>query len=95
MAAPSEPPLRGRTGAAAGLGDGVLADAGTVHHQDLGRPVCETLADENPPRYVGEDPTVASTLKLVSNYLLLTGMPACLRASPPPRQPILTTLSFR
>jgi 3-hydroxyisobutyrate dehydrogenase-like beta-hydroxyacid dehydrogenase len=107
--------VTGPDGAAAGLGDGVLADASTVSprttaqlseavsgrflaspilgspmavlggeatyliggpraHQDLARPVYETLADENHRRYVGEDPTVASTLKLISNYLLLTGI---------------------
>ena len=37
-------------------------------------PVYETLADESHRRYVGEDPTVASTLKLLSNYLLLSGI---------------------
>jgi 3-hydroxyisobutyrate dehydrogenase-like beta-hydroxyacid dehydrogenase len=38
------------------------------------RPAYETLADEDHHRYVGEDPTVASTLKLLSNYLLMTGI---------------------
>jgi 3-hydroxyisobutyrate dehydrogenase-like beta-hydroxyacid dehydrogenase len=107
--------VAGPDGAAASLGDGMLADASTVSpqttaqvskaasgrflaspilgspmavlegeatyliggpraHQDLARPVYETLADENHRRYVGEDPTVASTLKLISNYLLLTGI---------------------
>src|SRR6202012_3376695 len=107
--------VTGPDGAAAGLADGVLADASTVSpqttaqlseaasgrflaspilgspmavmggeatyviggprvHLDLARPVYETLADENHRRYVGEDPTVASTLKLISNYLLMTGI---------------------
>ena len=34
----------------------------------------QTLAEENHRRYVGEDPTMASTLKLISNYLLLAGI---------------------
>jgi 3-hydroxyisobutyrate dehydrogenase-like beta-hydroxyacid dehydrogenase len=38
------------------------------------RPAYETLTDEDHRRYVGEDPTVAATLKLISNYLLLTGI---------------------
>ncbi|MGZ4311730.1 MAG: NAD(P)-dependent oxidoreductase [Solirubrobacteraceae bacterium] len=107
--------VTGPDGAAAGLGDGVLADASTVSPQTtahlskaasgrflaspiLGsptavlrgeatyliggppevygraRPASETLADEDHRRYVGEDPTVASTLKLISNYLLMTGI---------------------
>ena len=107
--------VAGPDGAAASLGDGVLADASTVSpqttaqlgeaasgrflaspilgspmavlggqatyliggpraHCDRVRPVYETLADENHRRYVGDDPTVASTLKLISNYLLLTGI---------------------
>ena len=107
--------VTGPDGAAAGLGDGVLADASTVSpqttahlsdaasgrflaspilgspmavlggeatyliggpraHHDRTRPVYETLADENHRRYVGEDPTVPSTLKLISNYLLLAGI---------------------
>ncbi len=109
------PVVTGPDGAAAGLADGVLADASTVSpqttaqlseaasgrflaspilgsptavlggeatyliggpraHHDLARPVYETLADENHRRYVGEDPTVASTLKLISNYLLMIGI---------------------
>lgn len=105
-------------GAAAGLGDGVLADDSMVSPETtaqlneamwgrflaspiLGspmagpggeatyliggphevraraRPAYETLADDDHHRYVGEDPTVASTLKLLSNYLLMTGI-ACL-----------------
>jgi 3-hydroxyisobutyrate dehydrogenase len=107
--------VTGPNGAAAGLRDGVLADASTVSpqttahlsdaasgqflaspilgspmavlgdeatyliggpraHHDRVRPVYETLADENHRRYVGEDPTVSSTLKLISNYLLLAGI---------------------
>jgi 3-hydroxyisobutyrate dehydrogenase-like beta-hydroxyacid dehydrogenase len=107
--------VTGPDGAAAGLGDGVLADASTVSpqttaqlskaaagrflaspivgspmavlggeatyliggprvHYDRVRPVYETLADENHRRYLGEDLTVAATLKLISNYLLLTGI---------------------
>src|ERR1700754_1876218 len=98
--------VTGPDGAAAGLGDGVLAAASTVSpqttaqlseaasgrflaspilgsptavmggeatyviggprvHLDLARPVYKTLADETHRRYVGEDPTVASTLKLI------------------------------
>jgi 3-hydroxyisobutyrate dehydrogenase-like beta-hydroxyacid dehydrogenase len=107
--------VTGPDGAAAGLGDGVLADASTVSPETtaqlseaasgrflaspiLGSPMAvlgreatyliggppevygrvwaayETLADDDRRRYVGEDPTVASTLKLISNYLLMTGI---------------------
>jgi 3-hydroxyisobutyrate dehydrogenase-like beta-hydroxyacid dehydrogenase len=107
--------VSGPDGAAAGLGDGVLADASTVSpettaqlneatsgrflaspilgsptavlageatyliggpsgHYDRARPAYEALAEESHRRYVGQDPTVASTLKLISNYLLMTGI---------------------
>jgi 3-hydroxyisobutyrate dehydrogenase-like beta-hydroxyacid dehydrogenase len=107
--------VTGRDGAAAGLGDGVLADASTVstqttaqlreaahgrflatpilggpttvlraeatyliggprQHYERARPAYRTLTDEPHRRYVGEDPTVATTLKLISNYLLMTGI---------------------
>jgi 3-hydroxyisobutyrate dehydrogenase-like beta-hydroxyacid dehydrogenase len=38
------------------------------------RPAFEALADEGHRRYVGEDPKVAATLKLLSNHLLLSGI---------------------
>src|ERR1700761_8962614 len=53
-------------------GEATYLIGGPRVHLDLARPVYETLADENHRRYVGEDPTVASTLKLISNYLLMT-----------------------
>ena len=40
------------------------------------RPAFETLAAEARRRYVGEDPKLASTLKLLSNYLLMSGIAA-------------------
>ena len=38
------------------------------------RPAFEALADEGHRCYVGEDPKVAATLKLLSNHLLLSGI---------------------
>jgi 3-hydroxyisobutyrate dehydrogenase-like beta-hydroxyacid dehydrogenase len=38
------------------------------------RPAFDALADVGHRRYVGEDPTVAATLKLLSNHLLLSGI---------------------
>jgi len=40
------------------------------------RPAFETLAAEARRRYVGEDPKLASTLKLLSNFLLMSGIAA-------------------
>jgi len=40
------------------------------------RPAFETLAAEARRRYVGEDPKLASTLKLLSNYMLMSGIAA-------------------
>lgn len=37
-------------------------------------PAYDTIASEQRRRYVGEDPTVASTLKVLSNYLLMSGI---------------------
>lgn len=37
-------------------------------------PAFQSLADEGHRRYVGADPKLASTLKLLSNYLLLSGI---------------------
>ena len=55
-------------------GEATYLIGGPRAHHDRARPVYETLADENHRRYVGDDPTVASTLKLISNYLLLAGI---------------------
>jgi 3-hydroxyisobutyrate dehydrogenase-like beta-hydroxyacid dehydrogenase len=41
---------------------------------DRMQPVYDTLCDDGHRRYVGEDPTVATTLKLISNYLLMSGI---------------------
>ncbi len=38
------------------------------------QPAFATLADEGHRRYVGEDATMATTLKLLSNYLLMSGL---------------------
>jgi 3-hydroxyisobutyrate dehydrogenase-like beta-hydroxyacid dehydrogenase len=40
------------------------------------QPAYDALADEQRRRYVSEDPTVATTLKLLSNYLLMSGIAA-------------------
>jgi 3-hydroxyisobutyrate dehydrogenase-like beta-hydroxyacid dehydrogenase len=55
-------------------GEATYLIGGPRTHHHRARPVYETLADENHRRYVGEDPTVPSTLKLISNYLLLSGI---------------------
>jgi 3-hydroxyisobutyrate dehydrogenase-like beta-hydroxyacid dehydrogenase len=55
-------------------GEATYLIGGPRAHYDRARAAYETLADENHRRYVGEDPTVASTLKLISNYLLMTGI---------------------
>ena len=47
---------------------------GPRQHYERARPAYRTLADDSHRRYVGEDPTVATTLKLISNYLLMTGI---------------------
>ena len=44
------------------------------------RPAFETLAAEARRRYVGEDPKLASTLKLLSNFLLMSGIAALAEA---------------
>ena len=44
------------------------------------RPAFETLAAEARRRYVGEDPKLASTLKLLSNYMLMSGIAALAEA---------------
>jgi 3-hydroxyisobutyrate dehydrogenase-like beta-hydroxyacid dehydrogenase len=38
------------------------------------RPVYDALADDAHRRYIGSDPTLATTLKLLSNYLLMAGI---------------------
>ena len=40
------------------------------------RPAFEAIADERHRRYVGEDPKLATTLKVISNYLLMSGIAA-------------------
>ena len=104
----------GPDGAAAGLGEGILADASTVSpgprrslpgqwrddprgadsrrpvavvsgdavyviggpHElyERVRPTFEARAEEEHRRYVGEDPELPSTLKLLSNHRLLSGI---------------------
>jgi 3-hydroxyisobutyrate dehydrogenase-like beta-hydroxyacid dehydrogenase len=55
-------------------GEATYVIGGPRADHDRAQPVYETLADQNHRRYVGEDPVVASTLKLISNYLLMTGI---------------------
>jgi 3-hydroxyisobutyrate dehydrogenase-like beta-hydroxyacid dehydrogenase len=55
-------------------GDAVYIISGPHELYERVRPAFEALADEGHRRVVGEDPTLAATLKLLSNYLLLSGI---------------------
>ncbi|MGZ6661666.1 MAG: NAD(P)-dependent oxidoreductase, partial [Solirubrobacteraceae bacterium] len=55
-------------------GDAVYVIGGPHELYERVRPAFEALAEEEHRRYVGEDPKLASTLKLLSNHLLLSGI---------------------
>jgi 3-hydroxyisobutyrate dehydrogenase-like beta-hydroxyacid dehydrogenase len=56
-------------------GDAVYVIGGPHELYERVRPAFEALAEEEEHRrYVGEDPKLASTLKLLSNHLLLSGI---------------------
>jgi 3-hydroxyisobutyrate dehydrogenase-like beta-hydroxyacid dehydrogenase len=55
-------------------GEAVYLIGGPGELYDRLEPAYATIADEGHRRYVGEDATVASTLKLLSNYLLMSGI---------------------
>ena len=49
---------------------------GPAELYDRLRPAYEALGEEGHRHYLGDDPTVATTLKLLSNYLLMSGIAA-------------------
>jgi 3-hydroxyisobutyrate dehydrogenase-like beta-hydroxyacid dehydrogenase len=55
-------------------GEAIYIIGGPHEQYERVRPAFDALADEGHRRYVGEDPTVAATLKLLSNHLLLSGI---------------------
>ena len=55
-------------------GEAVYIISGSHELYERVRPAFEALAEEGHRRYVGEDPKLAETLKLLSNYLLLSGI---------------------
>ena len=57
-------------------GEAVYLIGGPRDLYDRLRPAYEALADEDGRRYLGADATVAATLKLLSNYLLMSGIAA-------------------
>lgn len=57
-------------------GEAVYLIGGPRDLYDRLQPAYEALADEEGRRYLGADATVAATLKLLSNYLLMSGIAA-------------------
>jgi 3-hydroxyisobutyrate dehydrogenase-like beta-hydroxyacid dehydrogenase len=55
-------------------GDAAYLIAGPRELYDRLRPAYEALSDAGRRRYVGDDAKVATTLKLLSNYLLMSGI---------------------
>jgi 3-hydroxyisobutyrate dehydrogenase-like beta-hydroxyacid dehydrogenase len=62
--------------AAVAAGEAAYLIAGERAAYDRLAPAFETLAEETRRLYFGEDATLASTLKLLSNYLLMSGIAA-------------------
>ena len=60
--------------AAVASGEAAYLIGGPRELHDRLQPAYDALADEGRRRYVGEDATVATTLKLLSNYLLMSGI---------------------
>ena len=55
-------------------GDAIYIIGGPHELYERVRPAFDALADEDHRRFVGEDPKVATTLKVLSNHLLLSGI---------------------
>jgi 3-hydroxyisobutyrate dehydrogenase-like beta-hydroxyacid dehydrogenase len=55
-------------------GDASYLIGGPREHYDRLRPAYEALAEEERRRYLADDATVATTLKLLANYLLMSGI---------------------
>jgi 3-hydroxyisobutyrate dehydrogenase-like beta-hydroxyacid dehydrogenase len=60
--------------AAVVAGDASYLIGGPSEHYDRLRPAYEALAEEERRRYLGDDATVPTTLKLLANYLLMSGI---------------------
>jgi 3-hydroxyisobutyrate dehydrogenase-like beta-hydroxyacid dehydrogenase len=60
--------------AAVQSGDASYLIGGPSEHYDRLRPAYEALAEDARPRYLGDDATVPTTLKLLANYLLMSGI---------------------
>ena len=60
--------------AAVASGEAAYLIGGPRELYDRLQPAYDALADEGRRRYVGDDATVATTLKLLSNYLLMSGI---------------------
>jgi 3-hydroxyisobutyrate dehydrogenase-like beta-hydroxyacid dehydrogenase len=55
-------------------GDASYLIGGPSEHYDRLRPAYEALAEEERRRYLGDDAAVPTTLKLLANYLLMSGI---------------------
>jgi 3-hydroxyisobutyrate dehydrogenase-like beta-hydroxyacid dehydrogenase len=55
-------------------GDASYLIGGPSEHYGRVRPAYDALAEEKRRRYLGDDATVATTLKLLANYLLMSGI---------------------